>query len=716
MDELGLAFLINNVALLLALAYAYSLIGVYEKRDTPVWLKAFLGLVVSAIGILVILLAWEPEPGIKFDARSVLLAGSGLFLGNIATLIPMVIMGVFVWVIGGAGAETGTTIILASSLIGILWRGLRRGELADISWRELYAFGLTVHLAILGLFFIMPVEDAMRILQRTWIPVLVLYPLATMLFGRMMSLRLVRERNDRRLAQSEERYRSLFENNHTVMLIIDPETGYIVDANAAAENFYGWKREELTQKRIGEITEAMDGRMEERVRNGKSERRIYSISRQRTASGQVCDVEIYSDTIRVEDRILLYSLVLDITDQKQLEDQLRQAQKMEAVGWLAGGIAHDYNNKLQAMMGFSEIALKYSKDDPRLQGYLVEIRKAAQQSAQLTMQLMAFARKQPIHPTVLNLNETIERMMKMLRNLLGEDIEMKWQPHSDLWNIMIDPSQFDRVLVNLCMNARDAIKDVGTITLSTHNDVVDEELAGRIAEAAAGEYVRVRVADNGSGMSLEELEHIFEPFYTTKEMGKGTGLGLATVYGVIKQHRGFIEVHSKEGEGSAFDLYFPRTYSKKAMTQSETGTVTVHGSETILLVEDEKLVLELVRQTLAADGYTVLACNDPTEAVERVSKYEDEIDMVVTDIVMPGMNGRVLYEKISEMRPNLKVLYMSGYAANAIINRGMVEPGIHYIQKPFSVMDISNKVRAVLDSTSVPEGLPTTTMISSSAS
>ena len=716
MDELGLAFLINNVALLLALAYAYSLISVYEKEDTPFWLKTFLGLVVSSIGILVILLAWEPEPGIKFDARSVLLAGSGLFLGNVATLIPMLIMGLFVWITGGAGAETGTTIILASSVIGILWRGLRRGDLADISWRELYAFGLIVHVAILGLFFIMPIDDALRVLQRTWVPVLVLYPLATMLFGRMMSLRLVRERNARQLSESEERYRSLFENNHTVMLIIDPETGYIVDANAAAENFYGWSREELKQTRIGEITEAMDGRMEERVRNGKAERRIYSISRQRTASGQVCDVEIYSDTIRVENRILLYSLVLDITDQKQLEDQLRQAQKMEAVGWLAGGIAHDYNNKLQAMMGFSEIALKHVGENERMRGYLVEIRKAAQHSAQLTMQLMAFARKQPIHPTVLNLNETIERMMKMLRNLLGEDIKIKWKPQPDLWNIMIDPSQFDRVLVNLCMNARDAIHDVGEIIISTHNEVVDEELASRIAEASAGDYVRIRIADNGVGMSIDQLEHIFEPFYTTKEVGKGTGLGLATVYGVIKQHRGFIEVHSKENEGSTFDLYFPRTYSKKAVMQNEIGQITVHGSETILLVEDEKLVLELVRQTLEADGYKVIACNDPLEAIEQVKKYDGEIDMVVTDIVMPGINGRVLYEKISEMRPNLKVLYMSGYAANAIINRGMVEPGIHYIQKPFSVAAISEKVRAVLDSTSVPEGLPTTTVIGASSS
>jgi CheY-like chemotaxis protein len=281
---------------------------------------------------------------------------------------------------------------------------------------------------------------------------------------------------------------------------------------------------------------------------------------------------------------------------------------------------------------------------------------------------------------------------------------------------MIDPSQFDRVLVNLCMNARDAIPDVGEIAISTHNQEVDEELAGRIAEASAGDYVRIRVADNGAGMSIEQLEHIFEPFYTTKEMGKGTGLGLATVYGVIKQHRGFIEVHSKENKGSTFDLYFPRTYSKQAVTQSDSGMITVQGSETILLVEDEKLVLELVRQTLEADGYQVLACNDPAEAVERVAKYEEEIDMVVTDIVMPGMNGRVLYEKISELRPNLKVLYMSGYAANAIINRGMVEPGIHYIQKPFSVAAISKKVRDVLDATSVPEGLPTTTVIGSGSS
>jgi PAS domain S-box-containing protein len=538
MDELGFIYLINNVALLIALAYAYSLISVYEKEQTPFGIKIILGLAVSAIGILIILLSWEPVPDIHFDARSILLAGSGLFLGNVPTLIAMTATGLFSWLQGGPDVAPGTTTVLASGLIGILWRGFRRGDLASISWRELYALGLTVHLAILALFLLLlPRQDAVAILRITGIPVLALLPIGTILFGRMMASRLQREEDALHLRESELRHRTLFENNQTVMLIIDPESGRIVNANSAAENFYGWSRDELLQKRIGDFTETMDGRMEERTRNGRPDRRIYSISRQRTASGLVCDVEIYSDTIMINDQPLIYALVHDVTDQKQLEAQLRQAQKMEAVGWLAGGIAHDYNNKLQAVMGFAEMALKQADGNVKLISYLTEINKAAQHSAQLTMQLMTFARKQPIHPSVLDMNETVERMLKMLRNLIGENIELEWVPGPNLWYVLIDPSQIDRVLVNLALNARDAIRDVGKITISTHNEVVGTDIATTNPDAAEGDYIRICIRDTGSGMTREEMEHIFEPFYTTKDVGKGTGLGLATVYGVIRQNR-----------------------------------------------------------------------------------------------------------------------------------------------------------------------------------
>ncbi len=700
--------LINNAALLITLAYAYSLISVYEKEQAPPGLKVMLGLVVSAIGLCIMLLSYEPEPGIKFDTRSVLLAGSGLFLGNLPTVIAMGVTGAFTWIQGGPGAPTGTTIILASGLIGILWRGFRRGHLVDIAWRELYLFGLVVHAAILVLFFIMPIADAVRVLRLTWLPVLALYPLVTMLFGRMMALRLQRERDAMRLRESEERHRSLFEENHSVMLLVDPADGQIIEANQAAVNFYGLPPEKLLARKLADLCVhpgAQPGLPSpspaREPRAGEPESACH------LAKGQVRDVEVYSATITVDDRPLRYAIVHDITDHRRLEDQLREAQKMEAVGWLAGGIAHDYNNKLQAVLGFAEMAEKEAAGRPRLRGYLGEIRKAARHSAQLTQQLMAFARKETTLPQVLNMNTTIAHLLKMIKNMLGEDIHLDWRPGHDLWNVVTDPSQFDRVLVNLAINARDAMPDVGKLLIETRNVTVDEGMAARHPEVSPGDYVMVSVSDTGIGMSPEQLRHVFEPFYTTKEVGRGTGLGLATVYGVIRQNHGFIEVHSAVGVGTTFEIYLPRTTEKPPDQHHDKPPVqTVRGKETVLLVEDEKLVLELVEETLRDDGYTVLAAGDPEQALKLAEAHPEMIDLLVTDVVMPGMNGRMLYDALVAKRPGLKVLYMSGYTANANISRGVLDAHIKYIQKPFSITTISLKVREVLDGArSRPTGL-----------
>lgn len=701
MSDSVFVLLINNAALLMTLAYAYSLIKVYEKEDSPLWVKAFLGLVVGAIGLSIMLLSYEPESGVKFDSRSILLAGSGLFLGPVPTLIAMSLTGGFAWLQPGPGAPTGTAIILASGLIGILWRGWRRQRLADLSWFELYLFGLIVHAAILNLFYLMPFDEALNVLEKTWVPVIVLYPVLTMFFGRMMSVRLQRDRIDRMVRESEERHRTLFENNKTVMLLVDPVTWSIVDANHAATEFYGIARHDLRGRHAGELKAAPENAADDNTgdepvlpsRPGEA-----MSARHKAKGGIVRDVEVYSDAITLDGRCLQYEIIHDITNQKRLEDQLRQAQKMEAVGWLAGGIAHDYNNKLQAVLGFAEMAEKEAVGRPRLRGYLGEIRKAARHSAQLTSQLMAFARKQTLLPEVLNMNSTIAHMLKMMKNMLGEDIDLEWRPGHELWNVLTDASQFDRVLVNLALNARDAMPDVGRIIIETANVQVDEDLASSIPEASPGDYVMVSISDTGAGMSRDQLRHIFEPFYTTKEVGRGTGLGLASVYGVVKQNKGFINVKSELGVGTTFEIFFPRTREKlpEPVFDPSAGR-TERGQETILLVEDEKLVLELIQETLRDAGYTVLAACEPREALNTAEKFEGKIDMLVTDVVMPGMNGRVLYDTLSETRPGLKVLYMSGYTANANISRGVLDSDINYMQKPFSIGTIANKVREVLD-------------------
>jgi len=699
MTETAFIALINNAALLMTLAYAYSLISVYEKERSSILLRVFMGFVVGLIGLSIIMTAWEPEAGIKFDARSVLLAGAGLFLGAIPAAIAMIITGVFVWLSGGPGWAPGVTVILASGLIGILFRGSIAHRLVDIKWRELYVFGLTVHVAILAVLFLLPIQDALRLLKTIWLPIILLYPPMTMLFGQMMALRLQRERIQTQLRDSEERHRSLFENNHSVMLMIDPAHGQILDANHAAAGFYGVSREELMRMKMPELV-YQDPDPAKATAAAKAPDALAgdAIQQKHRARGQVRDVEIYSDTITIEGRPLRYAIIHDITEEKRMEEQLRQAQKMEAVGWLAGGVAHDYNNKLQAVLGFAEMAQKEAIGRPRLRGYLSEIRTAARHSAQLTQQLMAFARKQTMLPVVLNMNDTIARMLKMIKNMIGEDIELDWKPGHDIWHVLIDASQIDRVLVNLALNARDAIPDVGRISFETRNEVVSEEEARMYPEAKAGEYVVITIRDTGTGMTPEQLKHIFEPFYTTKEVGHGTGLGLATVYGVIRQAQGFIQVTSELGAGTAFHLYLPRTLEKlPEIHHDKESHEPLRGEETVLLVEDEKLVLELVKETLKMDGYKVISAPEPETALKLAAATDERIDILVTDVVMPGMNGRALYDAISARRPDIKVLYMSGYTANANISRGVLDSGINYIQKPFSIATISAKVREVLD-------------------
>lgn len=647
------------------------------------------------------LLSYEPEAGIKFDSRSILLAGSGLYFGATPTAIAMAITGGFAWWQGGPGAPAGTAIILVSGLIGLLWRGFRLKKLADLSWGELYLFGLAVHAVILNTFYMMPVNEALDVLIKTWIPVIVIYPFLTMLFGRMMALRLQRERDTRIVRESEERYRGLFENNHAVMLLLDPADGQILDANHAAAAFYGYPREELCRRRAFDLMAASDTHPDEAPKLMLPSRPGKPVTERHKARGQTRDVEIYSAAIALDGRHLHYAIVHDITEQKRMEDQLHQAQKMEAVGWLAGGIAHDYNNKLQAVLGFAEMAEKEAFGRPRLRGYLGEIRKAARHSAQLTLQLMAFARKQTLLPEVLNMNQTIVHMLKMIKNMVGEDIEVVWKPGYDLWNVMTDPSQIDRVLVNLALNARDAMPDVGTITIETANVTLDAAKAGSFPDVIPGDYVMISISDTGAGMNKEQLQHIFEPFYTTKEVGRGTGLGLASVYGVVKQNKGFIDVTSKPGAGTSFMIYLPRSLEKILENKFDRPvTPSIRGKETVLLVEDEKLVLELIQETLRDAGYFVLAAGDPKLALQMAEQHQDHIDLLVTDVVMPGMNGRALYDALSAKRPGMKVLYMSGYTANANISRGVLDSeNVNYLQKPFSISSISAKVREVLDGT-----------------
>ncbi|HYS21049.1 MAG TPA: ATP-binding protein, partial [Gemmatimonadales bacterium] len=390
---------------------------------------------------------------------------------------------------------------------------------------------------------------------------------------------------------------------------------------------------------------------------------------------------------------------LDITERKQLEEQFHQAQKMEAVGRLAGGVAHDFNNLLTAILGSADLVLESLKAGVPEREEIEEIRKAAVRAADLTRQLLAFSRQQVIAPTVLNPNDVVANLDKLLRRLLGEDVELRAVLASDLQTVKADPSQLEQVLLNLAVNARDAMPNGGKLTIETQNVELDQEYARGHLSAQPGPYVMLAVSDTGVGMDAATQARIFEPFFTTKEKGKGTGLGLATVYGIVKQSGGWIWVYSEPGHGTTFKVYLPRVGEAAApAAPSLTPPASLRGSETILVVEDDEMIRNLVQKVLRANGYTVLVAANGGDA-ERVSgQHEGPIHLLMTDVVLPGLNGREVARRVVAARAGIRVLYLSGYTDDAIVHHGVLESGVEFLQKPFTPAVLGRKVREVLDS------------------
>ncbi len=381
-----------------------------------------------------------------------------------------------------------------------------------------------------------------------------------------------------------------------------------------------------------------------------------------------------------------------------LENQLLQTQKMESVGRLAGGVAHDYNNVLSVIMGFTELAMDEKDLTESLHADLEEILKAAKRATDITRHLLAFARKQTIAPKVLDLNKSVESMIKMLRRLIGEDIDFVWSPGAGLWSIKMDPSQIDQILVNLCVNARDAISGVGKVTIETKTISFDTAYCADHHGFIPGEFVMMAVSDNGCGIEKKILNNIFEPFFTTKDLDKGTGLGLSTVYGIVKQNNGFINVYSEPGIGTTIKIYLARHKGNAVKIQrGNTEEILAGHGETVLIVEDDPSILKLARQILDRLGYIVLTQDTPEEAIRLAKEYTGKIHLLVTDVIMPEMNGLELANRLQSIYPNLKRIFMSGYTSNAIAHHGVLDEGVHFIQKPFSKKDLAIIVRKVLD-------------------
>ncbi len=397
---------------------------------------------------------------------------------------------------------------------------------------------------------------------------------------------------------------------------------------------------------------------------------------------------------------------MDITEQKQaeetraiLEAQLLQAQKLESIGRLAGGIAHDFNNLLSAIIGFGEILKLDLPADNHCGAYVGEILKAADRGATLTKQLLAFSRKQILQPRVLNLNDVVRDLETMLRRLIGENIDLKVSLRPELGCLKADPSQIEQVIVNLALNARDAMPEGGKLTIETANIDLDETYTIHHKSVNPGPYVLLAASDTGHGMQPETLPHIFEPFYTNKQHGKGTGMGLATVYGIVKQSGGDIWVYSEPGKGSIFKIYLPRVEAAPEVEEEKAVPAgELRGHETILLVEDEELVRTMLSEALRRYGYQVLEATQGSEAITLLTEYHGSVGLVLTDVVMPEMSGQVLAERLVEVNPELKVLFTSGYSDDAIVRHGILRPGVHFIQKPFTIVALLQKIREVLDS------------------
>jgi PAS domain S-box-containing protein len=504
--------------------------------------------------------------------------------------------------------------------------------------------------------------------------------------------------------QAEEKRMLLAEaiEQATETVVITDVTGAILYVNPAFEETTGYARQEVLGKNPSILKSGKQdadfyrqmwdtltagnvwrGRFVNKRKDGKLYQEEAVISPVRDTAGEVVNY---------------IALKLDVTREARLERQLQQAQKMESIGRLAGGVAHDFNNMLGVISGYTDIVLgDMAGDDPR-RADLEEVQRAAVRSVDLTRQLLALARRQSAEPRLLNLNEVLSNSEKMLGRLVGEDVELAVTAAEDLWLVKVDPSQVDQILANLAVNARDAIHGTGRIAIETRNVVLDEEDCLDHAGSRPGAFVRLTFSDTGVGMDKETLAHAFEPFFTTKPVGVGTGLGLATVYGIVRQNDGYVHVDSELGAGTTFRIDLPRCGEVAETGSREPLPVCVAGTETVLVTEDEEQILNFCRTALIAEGYQVIAATRPDEALLLAQAHKGDIDLLITDVIMPEMNGRQLGERIQRLRPGVKILYMSGYPADVITHRGILDRGFNLLQKPFLRNELAARVRQTLDS------------------
>ena len=508
------------------------------------------------------------------------------------------------------------------------------------------------------------------------------------------------KKNEEALRESEARFKSLHNASFGGIAIHD--RGLILECNQGLSEITGYPQTELIgMNGLLLIDESSREEVMKNISSGyEKPYEVFGVRK----NGESYPLRLEARNVPYKGKMVRTVEFRDISEQKaaqeeheKLREQLNQAQKMESVGRLAGGVAHDFNNMLGVILGHTELIMDQIDPSQSIYADLREIHKAAERSANLTRQLLAFARKQTITPTILNLNDIVSSMLKMLRRLIGEDIELVWLPGSEPIVVNMDPSQIDQILANLCVNARDAIESSGRIIIETRASTVDETLCNQNHDATPGEYALLSISDTGSGMSQQTLRNLFEPFFTTKDLGKGTGLGLATVYGIVRQNQGFITVDSEEGMGSRFQVYLPLSREKPEKSRNAPPRVPKSSEhKTVLLVEDEPSILKMTSLMLQRLGFTVLPSSSPQESLYIAGNTAEVIDLLITDIIMPEMNGRDLARRLKQLYPDIRTLFMSGYTADVIANHGIIDEGVNFIQKPFTLKELGREIQKTL--------------------
>jgi PAS domain S-box-containing protein len=692
--------LIHNAALLVALSALYGLLARF-RRHGAVRDKVLAGLLFGGLAIAAMNMPYHYSPGVIYDGRSIVLTLAGLFGGGIAAAVSVALAGAYRGYLGGPGVWAGTATILLCAMLGLAVRRLYKNRSESVGLVALYGVGIAAHVVMLVCQLLLPWPGALETIGRIYLPVMLVFPAATLLVGILLGNEERRLVATGKLRESEAKYTAAF-NTSPDAININGLDGRFVDTNEGFTRLTGFTREEVIGKSSLEIDLwAIPEDREKLVRGLKENGYVENLeSMFRCKDGSLKTALMSARFISINNESHILSITRDVTRYLDMENQLRQAQKMETIGKLAGGIAHDFNNLLMVILGYVELVLNDLDSAHRHHGLLTEVQQAGCRARDITRQLLVFSRKQILQPVVLNLNDSVENLQRMLGRLIGEDIEVLTSFAGDLGPVEADPGQVEQVLMNLVVNARDAMPRGGKLMIETANVALDEEYTRNHVGVAPGRYVMLAVTDTGCGMDKETLGRIFDPFFTTKEFGKGTGLGLSTVYGIVSQSGGHIACRSEPGQGTTFRIYLPRTegspvrQAEPAPDQGRPG-----GGEHILVAEDEGAVRDLIRQMLERLGYRVTLAADGNDALALVTEQGLDPDLVITDVVMPGMSGKELMDRLRKNRPEQRFLYMSGYADSAIGHRGVLDPDTPFLQKPFTnIRDFAARIEEALRS------------------